>query len=175
MALTKDQKSAIVSDTAKLLADSKLTVIAGYPGTSVSSMQQLRREAAATGTTVKVIKNRLVIKALEQTEKFKNMDKSVFNGQLLYAFNSDDDSVPAQILAKFSKTTSSLEFVAGITADGVLMSADDIKSLADLPSKDQLRAHLAGLLNAPVSSFVRVLNGNLSSVLHALNARSESI
>jgi large subunit ribosomal protein L10 len=175
MALTKDQKNAIVSDTAKLLAESKLTVLATYPGTSVSSMQQLRSQAKDSGTTVKVIKNRLVLKALEQQDKFKSIDKSVFKGQMLYAFNNQDETAPAQVLAKFSKKTSQLDFIAGIMSDGTLMSPDDVKSLADLPTKDQLRSQLAGLLNAPASGFVRVLSGNLRGVMNALNARSKTI
>jgi large subunit ribosomal protein L10 len=175
MALTKDQKSAIVSDTANLLADSMLTVVASYPGTSVVSMQLLRRQALENGTTVKVIKNRLVVKALEQNEKFKDLDKSIFKGQLLYAFNAQDETAPAQVLANFSKNTSQLEFVAGITSDGLLMNSDDVKSLAELPTKDQLRSQLAGLLNAPVSGFVRVLSGNLRGVMNVLTARAENL
>jgi large subunit ribosomal protein L10 len=134
MALSKDEKAAIVAETASLLSQSKLTVIASYPGTNVSSMQQLRRQARDNGTTVKVIKNRLVIKALEQDDKFKTIDKSVLKGQLLYAFNADDETAPAQMLSNFSKNSSPLEFVGGITYDGSLMSSGDVKILADLRS-----------------------------------------
>ena len=72
MALTKEKKQEVVDEFSALLDGSKMTVLATYQGTPVKSMQQLRRDARANGTTIKVVKNRLVIKALENSEKFKD-------------------------------------------------------------------------------------------------------
>src|SRR5437868_4017507 len=104
MALSKDKKTEVVAEISQRLNDSKLTVVAKYSGTSVKSMQQLRREASESQTTVSVAKNRLVKIALSQTDRFKDLDSSILNGQLMYAFNSEDEVAPAQILAKFAKT-----------------------------------------------------------------------
>lgn len=175
MALTKDEKNAIVSDVTSLLSASKLTVVASYTGTTVKAMQQLRRDGREGGTQVRVIKNRLVIKALGQVDHLKTADTSSLTGQLLYAFNADDEVAPAQILAKFAKENPSLAFVGAITNEGTFIGAEDVKALAALPSKDQLRGQLVGTLAAPLSSFVRVMSGNLQGVLYALQARADAI
>src|SRR5581483_2005057 len=76
MALTKQKKHDVVSDVADLLASSKMTVVASYPGTTVKSMQQLRKNARDNGTKVRVVKNRLVIKAIGQNDKLKGVETS---------------------------------------------------------------------------------------------------
>jgi large subunit ribosomal protein L10 len=175
MALSKDRKTEVVAEVGRLLVDSKLTVIAKYAGTSVKSLQALRAEAKQNGTKVSVVKNRLVIKALSDNDKFKDFDTSLLIGQLMYAFNADDEVAPAQVLANFAKSEPQIEFIGGINADGQLLSADDVKALASLPSKDQLRAQLVGTIAAPLSGFVNVLSGNVRGVLNVLNARAEQL
>src|SRR5690606_34342993 len=120
---------------AELLASSKMTVVSKYEGTTVKALQQLRRDARDNGTKVKVVKNRLVIKAVQQTENLKDTDTSALEGMLLYAFNSEDEVAPAQALANFAKTNPTLQFVGAISAEGTFLSADEVKTLADLPSK----------------------------------------
>jgi large subunit ribosomal protein L10 len=175
MALTKDKKQEVVAEIGSLLDSSKLTVLAKYQGTSVQAMQTLRREARVGGTTVKVVKNRLVKKALEQNSQLKDVDMGSLEGMLLYAFNSDDEAAPAQSLANFAKDNPTLEFVGAITAEGELMSAADVTALAALPSKEQLRGMLVGTLAAPLSGFVGVMTGNVRGILNVLNARAEAL
>lgn len=176
MALSKDKKNEVVAEVESLLSSSKMTVIARYQGTPVKAMQSLRNKASENGTELKVIKNSLFRKALNSNENLSKIDTDSFLiGQLLYAFNPDDEVSPAQSLAEFAKTNPQVEFVAGLDADGNLLSAEDVKYLAALPSKDQLRAQLVGTIGAPVSGFVRVLSGNLRGVLNVLNSRAETI
>lgn len=175
MALTKDKKNEVVREVSELLTVSKLTVVAAYKGTPVKALQTLRREARDNGTQVRVIKNRLVTKALETTETFKDADTSALTGMLVYAFNSEDEVAPAQALANFAKTQPTIEFVGAFTAEGIFIGADDVKALASLPSKDQLRAMLVGTLAAPLSGFVNVMAGNVRGVLNVLNARAQQI
>ncbi len=175
MALTKEKKHEVVDEVSKLLSDSKMTVLAQYQGTPVKAMQTLRHDAKAGGTVVKVVKNRLVLQAIKQSEVFKDVDANVFNGMLLYAFNANDEVAPAQVLAAFAKTQPSLQFVGALTAEGELLSADDVKALASLPPKEQLRGQVVGILAAPLSGFVSVLSGNIRGVLSVLQARSEAI
>ena len=175
MALSKEKKQAVVEEVQQLLASSKLTVAARYAGTSVEAMQGLRAQASDNGTKVKVVKNRLFKKALTSVDGLKDLDASAFSGQLLYAFNDSDEVAPAQSLAAFAKTQPQVEFVVGLTADGQILSAEDLKALAALPTKDQLRAQAIGIISAPASSLVGVLSANVRGVLNALNARAEQI
>lgn len=175
MALTRAKKEEVVNEIAELLGSSKLTVVATYQGTSVKAMQDLRRQARDSGTKLKVAKNRLVIQALKASDTFKDIDNSPLTGQLLYAFNSEDEVAPAQALANFAKTQPSLQFVGALSADGTFISAEDVKALASLPSKDQLRAQLVGTIAGPLSGFVNVLSGNVRGVLNVLSARAEQL
>src|SRR5688572_18375685 len=127
MALTKDKKNEVVTEVSQLLADSKLTVVAAYQGTSVKALQALRKQGRETGTTFKVVKNRLVKQALKANDTTKDLDASQLSGMLMYAFNSEDEVAPAQTLAQFAKTQPTLEFVGAITAEGTFMSADEVK------------------------------------------------
>jgi large subunit ribosomal protein L10 len=175
MALSKEKKADVVAEVSDLLSQSKLTVFARYTGTSVKSMQLLRDQADHNGTKIKVVKNRLFKKALANDDRFASADVGVLNGQLLYAFNSEDEVAPAQSLAAFAKTEPQIEFVGGLTFDGSLLSADDIKALASLPGKDQLRAQLAGTIAAPLTGFANVVAGNVRGLVNVLSARSEQI
>ena len=175
MALTRPQKEDVIADTTELLENSKLTVVAKYPGTSVKALQELRRNSSQSGTKVMVIKNRLFKKALLANDNLKNIDTSSLTGQLIYAFNAEDEVAPAQNLAAFQVTNPQLEFVCAITSDGQLLATEEVKALASLPSKQQLRAQLLSTFKAPTSSFVSVLAGNVRSMLYIFNARVDKI
>ncbi|HVC36059.1 MAG TPA: 50S ribosomal protein L10 [Candidatus Dormibacteraeota bacterium] len=175
MALTKAKKDSVVSQISKYLIESKMTVLATYQGTSVKAMQSLRQQARTNGTHVQVVKNRLLIKALEGIDKFKDFDSSVLRGMLIYAFNSEDEVAPAQALAQFAKTQPSLQFVGAITDKGLFISSDDVKALASLPGKEQLRGILVGTMAAPLSSFINLMASNLRGVSNVLNARADII
>lgn len=175
MALTKQEKQQVTEEVRQLFDNSKLSVIASYQGTTVKAMQALRRQARDSQTIIRVAKNRLVIKALGQSAKFKDIPTGGLTGQLLYAFNSDDEVAPAQTLAQFARTNPNIIFVGAITADGQLLGSDDVTVLANLPSKQQLRSQLAGTLMAPMSGFASVLSGNVRSVLNILQARADAI
>ena len=172
MALTKTQKQEVVDEVAELLGQSKMTVVAKYEGTGVKALQGLRRDAKASGTKVKVIKNRLVIQAIKATDGFKDVDTSALQGMLLYAFNSEDEVAPAQSLHSFAKLNPSLQFVGAISAEGKFIDAESVKALAVLPGKTQLIAGLINTLNAPVQGVMGGLSGNLHGLLQGLEAKA---
>lgn len=174
MALTKAEKNEIVAEVSDLLAKSKMTVVAKYQGTTVKSMQQLRREAKDNGTKVKVVKNRLVIQAIKSVEQLEKTDTSSLEGMLLYAFNDQDEVSAAQILNDFSKKNPTLEFVGGIDAEGNFISANDVKALAGLPSKNQMLAGLIYTLNAPVNNVMGSIAGNLHGLLDGIKTKAEN-
>ncbi len=172
MALSKPKKDEVVSEVSDLLKTSKMTVVAKYQGTTVKALQSLRREAKGNGTKVKVVKNRLVVKAVQATDTLKDVDTSALQGMLLYAFNADDEVAPAQILSKFAKANPTIEFVAGISADGKVLSADDVKALANLPSKNELIAQVVATLLSPVHDVTNALSGNLHALLDGVEAKA---
>ena len=175
MALSKAKKNELISELSDLFDSSKMTVVAQYQGLTVKAIQKLRQDAKENGTKVKVVKNRIVIKALQSNDVLKNVDTSALTGMLAYAFNSQDEVAPAQVLNAFAKTNPNLVFIGAISADGTFISAEDVKALASLPTKEQLRGMLVGTLAAPLSGFVNVMAGNVRGVLNVLNARADSI
>ena len=172
MALTRDKKNQIVKEVSELLAGSKMTVIAKYQGTPVKAMQALRRSGRDTGTTMKVVKNRLVIKAIEDTAAIKSVDTNTLTGMLLYAFNDQDEVAPAQTIAAFAKTQPTLEFVGAISAEGKFLSADEVKALATLPGKNELIAQVLATLSSPVNDVLNGLSGNLHALLDGIEAKA---
>lgn len=172
MALKKSEKNEVVAEVADLLSSSKMTVVAKYQGTTVKALQRLRRDAKGNGTKVKVVKNRLVIKALQQNDTLKDADTSALNGMLLYAFNADDEVAPAQILSTFAKANPTLEFVGAITGEGKFIGADDVKALANLPSKNELVAQVVATLLSPVHDVTNALSGNLHALLDGVEAKA---
>jgi large subunit ribosomal protein L10 len=174
MALSKQAKNEVVTEVAELLKSSKLTVVAKYEGTTVKAIQALRKAAKDNGTSVKVVKNRLAIKAIEQTDAVKGTDVSALKGMLLYAFNSEDEVAPAQALHTFAKTEPTIEFVGAITATGEFMAPDQVKALATLPSKNQLIAGVINTLQSPVRNVMGGLKGNLLGLLDAVAAKASN-
>lgn len=172
MALTKDKKAEVVKEVAELLAGAKMTVVSKYQGTGVKALQQLRREAKANGTTVKVFKNRLVKRALADNKTLAGADTSELKEMLLYSFNAQDEVAPAKAIADFAKTNPTLEFVGAISADGKFLSSDEVKSLAALPSREQLIAEVLATLQSPVSGVTSALAGNLHGLLDAIGAKA---
>ena len=172
MALTKQKKHDVVAEIASLLDSSKMTVVVAYPGTTVKAMQALRKNARSNGTKVRVVKNRLVVKAIQQNDKLKSADISSLTGQLVYAFNGEDEVAPAQIIAQFAKTNPTIEFVGAISAEGKFLSADEVKALATLPSKNQLIAQVVATLSSPLDQVMNGLSGNLHALLDGISAEA---
>ena len=175
MAITRQIKESQVAEIVEMLSNAKLTAVAQYKGLTVKELQTLRRAARESGVTIKVVKNRLVQVAMGQIERYKDADKSVLKAQLLYASSDSDEVAPAQVLAKFAKEHEALKLIAGYNGTGEMLGEEDIKALANLPTKDQLRGILVGTIGAPLSGFVNVLAGNVRGVLNVLNARAEAL
>lgn len=172
MALTKDKKQAVVKEVGDLLTSSKITVIAKYQGTPVKAMQALRRSGRDNGTTLKVVKNRLVIQALKTTDGLKGVDTANLKGMLLYAFNADDEVAPAQTIADFAKIQPTLEFIGAITADGKMLNSDEVKALSTLPSKNELIAQVMATLSSPLGDVISGISGSLHGLLDSIGSKA---
>ena len=174
MALTKAKKQDVIDEVSQLLKDSKMTVVASYQGTPVKAMQALRKQGKDSGTVLKVVKNRLVIQALKSSDVHKDADMSALEGMLLYAFNDADEVAPAQTIADFAKKQTTLSFIGAYTAEGKFIPADDVKALAELPSKPQLIAQVMATLSSPLDGSISGLAGGLSGILSGLEANAKS-
>lgn len=175
MAITRDKKQTLVAELNELFANAKGVVGATNAGLSVADAQELRRSARDAGVVIKVVKNRLVRVALSQNEKFANADTSLLTGQLLYAFSNEDEVAPAQVLAGFAKTHPELKLVVGYDGTGKSLDTTTVNALANLPTKDQLRGQLVGVLAAPLTQFLGVANGAQRGFAQVLSQRAETI
>ncbi len=172
MAISREKKQALVSDFNSILGSSKMTVVAKYDGTSVADLQALRRTAREAGVSIRVIKNRLVRTSMLQTKGFEKTDTSLLIGQLLYAFSSEDEVAPAQVIHKFAKNVPTLDLVAGFDSTGKLLDTASVKALAGLPSKNQLIAEVIAQLLSPVHDITNALSGNLHALLDGVEAKA---
>lgn len=172
MAISRDTKQAQVAAFSDLLSSSKMTVFAHYDGLTVAEVQKLRRAAREQGIVVKVVKNRLVRVALSQNDALKDADTSGLTGQLLYAVSAEDEVAPAQALAAFAKTNPALKLAGAISAEGKLLSIDEVKALATLPSKNELIAQVVATLTSPLGDVMNGLSGNLHALLDGVEAKA---
>jgi large subunit ribosomal protein L10 len=173
MAITKAKKQTLVAELSELLGQAKMTVYAKFAGVNVQDIQVLRRAAREAGVQIKVVKNRLVIKALETTDGYKKTDSSGLTGQLLYAISSEDEVAPAQVLDKFAREHPELELVGGFSGEGVNLDTAEVKNLAGLPSKEQLIAEVVATLLSPVNDVVGGLD-SLGGILNAVEAKASN-
>ena len=174
MAISRDKKNELVAEFTELLTNAKTTAFATYQGLTVADLQKLRADAREQGVTIKVVKNRLVRVALADIDTYKDIDTSGLTGQLLYAISSEDEVVPAKILNDFAKSNPALVVAGGFSGEGALMSADDVKALASLPSKEQLVAEDIAQLLSPVHDATNALSGNLHALLDGIGAKATS-
>ncbi len=172
MAITRDKKNTLVAEMSQVLQSSKMTVFAQYQGLTVADVQTLRRAATAAGVTIVVIKNRLVRVAMSEIDTYKDIDTSALTGMLLYATSTDDEVAPAQVLNTFAKTNPALQFVGAFSGEGALLSADEVKALAGLPSKNELIGQVIAQLLSPVHDVTNALSGNLHALLDGVEAKA---
>ena len=172
MAISRDKKHALVAEMTDALASSKLTVFAAYQGLSVADLQTLRAKAREAGVVIRVAKNRLVRVALGGVDTLKDVETSELKGQLLYAVSSDDEVAPAKVIDAFAKTNPALVIAGGISAEGALLSVDEVKALAGLPSRNELIAQTVAQLLSPVHDVTNALSGNLHALLDGVEAKA---
>lgn len=170
MGLTLEQKQAVVAEVASVAAAAPAAIAAEYSGLNVAEMTELRRSARAAGIYLKVVRNTLARRALEGTQ-FDCM-RDTLTGPLLLAFSNDEPGSAAKVIRNFAKENEKL-VVRLIALDGRLLDSTEIERVANLPSLDQARAMLLGLLQAPLGKFLRVLSEPEAKLLRLLDARRE--
>lgn len=171
MPLHIEAKKAVVAEVSSVAQDAQSAVAAEYRGLSVAEMTQLRREARNADVYLKVVKNTLAKRAVAGTS-FECMTDSL-KGPLVLAFSREDPGAAARVIKGFAKDHDKLVPVA-VALGGELIDAKDIGRVADLPTLDQARASLVGVLAAPAARLVRTLAEPGALLARVLSARSSS-
>ena len=154
MSLNLEQKKAIVAEVAEVASNAPSAIAAEYSGLSVAEMTDLRTKARDAGIYLRIVRNTLARRALEDTS-FDCMREELV-GPLILAFSNDEPGSAAKVIREFSKSNDKL-VVKLVSIDGELLPAADIEKLAKMPSLDEARAMFLGLLQAPMSKFVRTV------------------
>ncbi len=160
------QKAESVKELNSLFADAGAVVVAHYSGMTVAQMGELRSRLSAAGASFKVAKNRLAKRALEGTPAEGISD--LFNGPTGIAYSKDPVAAPKVIVA-YAKENDKLVILGG-AAVGAVLDLKGVKTLAELPSLDQLRGKIVGLLQAPATKIAGILQapaGQLARVVSA--------
>ncbi len=151
--MNKEKKKAYINEMKDFFNKTSSVFITHYQGLSVKQIDSLRKEMRKHGILFKITKNRITKLALEGS-KFKKLEK-LFTGPTAVAF-SEDAITSAKILTKFAKTNTNLKIIGGIMEDEPL-SVEDVEKIATLPTLDEARAKIVGILSAPAQKIISIL------------------
>ncbi len=154
MALRLEDKKALVAEVNEVAATALSAIAAEYRGMTVAQLTALRAKARDEGVYVRVVKNTLARRAVGGTE-FECLSDSL-KGPIILAFSKEDPGAAARLIKDFAKDCEKLVTQA-VAIGGAVYPASDLERLAKLPTLDQARAQLLGLLQAPAGKFVRTI------------------
>ena len=151
--MTKEQKKVYIDEMSKQFENSKAVMVTHYQGLTMPQIDELRAKMREHGIIFKITKNRITKLALEKT-RCKDL-ADLFTGPTAVAFG-EDAIISARILSKFAKDNENLKLIGGIMENEVLDQAG-VQNVATLPTLDEARANIVGILNAPASKLVSIL------------------
>lgn len=167
--VTRAQKHESVEQLKRVFSDSKSIMLAHNLGLDADSTTALRNVAHKSGVGVRVAKNTLAKIAANDTEF--NVLAAQFTGPTTIAYSTDEIAA-AKMLVEFAKKNEKLVIVGG-SVNGTLLDAQGVESLAKMPSLDQSRAQLIGLINAPASQIARLLSAPGAQLARVFNAYAQ--
>ncbi len=170
MALKLADKQAIVADVSQAVANASSAVAADYRGLSVTEMTDMRRRARDAGVYVRVVRNTLARRVVEDTD-FACM-KDALVGPLLLAFSYEEPGAAAKLIRDFAKDHDKLE-VKVLAMGGQLLEASQLNALASLPTRDEAIAQLMSVMTAPITQLARTLSETYATVVRAVHAVAE--
>jgi large subunit ribosomal protein L10 len=174
VALNLSEKQAIVAEVADVAANALSGIAAEYRGLTVEQMNALRVEARKSGVYLRVVKNSLARRAVENTD-FACMQEG-FTGPLVLAFSQEDPGAAARVINDFSKVNEKL-VVKLVSIGGKLLDPGEISTLAKMPTYDQAISLLMAVMKAPVEKLARTLNevpGKLVRTVAAIKDAKEA-
>src|SRR4029077_11233531 len=164
----KEQKAEQVELLTEKLKKAKVAVLTDYRGLEVSQIQELRGKLRSGGVEYRVVKNTLARRAAEAAG-YKDLQAEL-KGPVAIAFGNDDLSLPPRLINEFVRTTRLKLDVVGGLVEGRVFNRDQIKQLADLPSREVLLAQLLGTLQSPVGQLVGIMQTPVQQLIGLLNA-----
>lgn len=167
--MDKAAKSDAVATLNDVFSKTSVVVVAHYAGLTVAQFQKLRREMKANGATVKVAKNRLAKIALEGTDVASI--SPLLKGPTLIAYSSDPVAAP-KVAVAFAKDHDKLVILGGAMGTTAL-NPDGVKALATMPSLDELRAKLLGLLQAPATKIAQLSTAPAAKLARVFQAYAD--
>ena len=165
----RQEKIQIGNDIAAMLTSSDFVYFVSYKGLSTAEMNNFRDKLYAAGANCHVLKNRVVRKVAE-LNGLEALANTKIIGDTAVVVGSGDASAVAKVITEFTASTKEVLAPKCGYFEGAMLSAAEIKAIADLPSKDALRAQLLGLLNAVPTGLVRVLSAKAGSIINVINA-----
>ncbi|MDA9678050.1 50S ribosomal protein L10 [Candidatus Pelagibacter sp.] len=151
--MNKEEKKTYISDMTSQFENSKAVMVTHYQGLTMPQLDELRSKMRDHGIVFKITKNRITKLALEKT-KCKDLS-NLFTGPTAVAF-SEDAIMAARILSKFAKENENLKLIGGIM-DNEVLDQSGVQNVANLPTLDEARANIVGILNASASKIVSIL------------------
>jgi large subunit ribosomal protein L10 len=170
MALKLEDKKLIVTEVAKVVGEASFAIIASYRGLTVAQMTELRSKARQAGVFLRVVRNTLARRAVQDTN-FACLQEALV-GPMILIFSLKDPGDCARLIRDFAKENKLLEIKA-LSFGGTLMSAKELEAVANLPTREQAIALLLGVLNAPVVKLARTLAEPYARVARVLSALAE--
>ena len=164
--MDRTAKADLVSTLNGVFANTSVVVVAHYKGLTVAEMQKLRAQMKLAGATVKVTKNRIANIALDGTDVASI--KPLLKGPTLLAYSSDPVAA-AKVAVDFAKANDKLVILGGAMGTTAL-NPDGVKALASLPSLDELRAKIVGLIQAPATKIAQVVNAPAAKLARVFGA-----
>lgn len=164
--MNRDQKALFVSELNKDLNDAASVIVVHYKGLSVEKMTALRREMSQVNATLKVTKNRLTKLAVKNTP-YEGLT-TYFTGPTAIAYSADPVAA-AKAITKFANDNENLVILGGaLGAD--LMDESRVQALAKLPSLDELRGKIVGIISTPATNIARVLQAPAAQIARVISA-----
>jgi len=151
--MNKEQKKNYISDITAKFENSEAVLVTHYQGLTMTQLDELRSQMREHGIKFQITKNRITKIALEKT-KCKDLT-NLFTGPTAVAFSSDA-IISARILSKFSKNNENLKLLGGIMGNDIL-DQKAVQNVANLPTLDEARAKIVGILSTPASKLVSIL------------------
>jgi large subunit ribosomal protein L10 len=167
----KAEKTLLIEDVLRRVNASPFLVVVDYTGLTVDKFAELRKRLRGTGAEIHVFKNTLVKKAAEKAGYPSDIGTAL-TGQTAVVTGEKDVCASAKVMKTFADEFEKPKMKAGVM-DGKYLSPDALKALASLPSREVLLAQLLGVLQAPASKLVRLLNEPAASLARVLKAKSE--
>ena len=174
MPLSFAEKEAVVAEISEVAANAYSAVAAEYCGLAVGELTELRAEARKSGVYLRVVKNSLARRAVENTD-FSCMQEGL-SGQLILAFSQEDPGAAARVINDFSKSHDKL-VVKLVSIGGKLLDPSEIGTLAKMPTYDQAISLLMAVMKAPVEKLTRTINevpGKLVRTVAAIRDAKEA-